>query len=136
MESLGGTMTDAMDRLLFHGRAPMGTYDLFESARGSPSERWSAPRRIEELSAAGANDESAFISGDGLTVWFNSDRDGEHDVFVARRPSVDDPFDAPAPVDELNSDRSDTDPWVSPDGRWIVFASNRDGASQLYQARR
>ncbi|MES1208079.1 MAG: hypothetical protein ABUS79_19265, partial [Pseudomonadota bacterium] len=59
------------------------------------------------------------------------------DLFETRRPAVSEPFSpTPMALDSLNSAVDwDGDPWMSQDGRHIVFVSDRTtGVSQLYEA--
>ena len=68
---------------------------------------------------------------------FHSNRTGDTEIFRTRRAAKGQPFEAPVAVDELNeSVFDDQDPWLSPDGRTIMFASNRTGDSELYTATR
>ena len=49
------------------------------------------------------------------------------DVWLLR-PGV--PEEAPAPL--LSSPASETDPKISPDGRWLAYASNESGRQEIY----
>jgi Tol biopolymer transport system component len=42
-----------------------------------------------------ASELPGFITPDGLTIYFSSDREGSHALFRATRATVDSPFDAP-----------------------------------------
>jgi Tol biopolymer transport system component len=69
------------------------------------------------------------ISRDGRTLLFWSDRPGgagEGDLHLARRTA--DGWSAPQPVAAANSPRFDFTPSISPDGRWLYFASTRTEA--------
>jgi len=46
------------------------------------------------------------------------------------------PFGASTPVVQGNSPARDTDPWLSPDQRALVFSSNRAGTLDIYVATR
>ncbi|MNC93408.1 WD40-like Beta Propeller Repeat protein [compost metagenome] len=67
----------------------------------------------------------------GLTT-----RSAGGDLYVARRERVTDAFDTPAPISELNTSALDQDPWISPDGRHLYFASDRDGGLAIYESTR
>ncbi|MEZ4367450.1 MAG: hypothetical protein R2939_14420 [Kofleriaceae bacterium] len=71
---------------------------------------------------------------------FASNRSGDHELYVATRASVDDPWAAPALLDDdgtINQVAADEqDPWISGDGRRLYFASNRDGEFDLMLATR
>ena len=71
----------------------------------------------------------------GLRLYFSSDRAGTgRDLYVAERPSLSEPFSAPQPISELNTPSLEADPWLSPDLRYLVFASDRSGDSEIYEA--
>jgi Tol biopolymer transport system component len=59
------------------------------------------------------------------------------DLFQTARSDVSSPFASRVdPISELNTSHSEEDPWVSQDGRHILFVSDRDGRSRIYEARR
>jgi hypothetical protein len=91
-----------------------------------------------------ADDASAVLSRDGLTLYFASKRvsaasRGNDDIWVTRRATASDPFAPPAAVTELNSAAADGPRWLSPDGCTLYFVSDRDGGKggyDLYTATR
>ena len=98
---------------------------------------YTAPPVIEgPVAATVFNSESddAYLSlGTTLdTAFFCSDRDGDFDIYMLRRPSgetLDEWFVSPpaatAPADSINSDYDDKCPFVR--GRYMVFTSDRPG---------
>jgi hypothetical protein len=106
--------------------------DLFTSTRSTTSSPWQTPTPIAELNTDVVDDSAVFL--DPLTLLYVSERPGseEQDMYLARRPSITEPFGAPEPLAELNTSLEDTDPWVSPDGQVMIFSSDRDGARDLY----
>jgi Tol biopolymer transport system component len=120
----------------FYSTRDGGDQDLFKATRPSKDDLWhTPPALVDELDTAD-NDADPFVTGDGLTLYFGSGSSGVLDIYVAGRLDRDAAFDPAAPVDELNSDGQDTDPWVSPDGRTMVLTSNRAGDNDLYEATR
>jgi Tol biopolymer transport system component len=113
--------------------------DLFESRAAAPGAVWSSPVPLDSLNAPGSERSPCLVSN-GLEIWFASDRQSGaqdiHDVFRATRSSLDVPFEPPGAVDILNSAQDDDDPWLSPDGRVILFSSTRDGNPEIYEAQR
>jgi hypothetical protein len=74
-----------------------------------------------------------------LHLFFDSDRPGgldSRDFYVASRLDTGDPFGPAQPIAELNTDSSDSDAWLSDDLRHIVFASDRSGDWEIYEALR
>ncbi len=120
-------------RMLALTRQPLaGSADIMFSTRASPSDPWSAPVAQVELNSI-AHDGSVFLSGNKLTVCFDSQRASlQNDIYCARRASPTVPFNAPEPMTAINSALSDKDPWLSPSGTVMIFWSNRDGTGRLY----
>jgi len=107
--------------------------ELWEATRSMPSGAWGPPAKIAELNTSDGDLGPCYADG-GLTLYFYSDRPGSAgaDIYRASRPSLTAPFGAAEPVAELNTSGRDEDPWLSPDGRTILFT--RDDA--IYQATR
>jgi WD40 repeat protein len=106
-----------------------GTLDIFIATRAAKGDPWGAPAPIQELETS-FNETHPSITPDLLTMYFQSNRNGSTDLFVAHRKDLTMPFDTVHPIDELNTSSSDGDPWVSPDGHHMFFSSNR-GSSAL-----
>jgi hypothetical protein len=71
----------------------------------------------------------AYLAPDGCHLFFH---DG--DLWVATRAGPGQPFGAPEPLAELDSSANDTDAWASADLWVFMFASERTGDSDLYEA--
>lgn len=110
--------------------------DLFEATRASAFATFQTPVRIP-LSTDGG-DGAPFLTNDGLTLYYATSPAGSlvRDLYVATRASDTDAFTAGARIDDLSTPANDSDPWVSPDGTEIYFASDRDGANRIWYARR
>lgn len=120
------------------GRTDPGDWNLFMSVRADRGAGWPVPRPIAELNTAGSEG-NAFLDPTLHHLFYDTDLGASRpdaEIVVTTRPSVDAPFGAPVAIDELNSPMHDLDPWVSPDLRYVVFASERDGIGELYEARR
>lgn len=128
----GGSYTSDHLHVVISSNVGGGDYDIYESVRATPDISWSPPTLQPNLATAGIEDEP-FISLDGLTLYYTGPGD---DLHVATRTSVTDPFAAGTPITELLSAGADRDPWVSADGRYIMFASDRSGQSRLYESTR
>jgi hypothetical protein len=104
-----------------------GNGDVYEGVLGG-----AAPVLVAELST-GEAETGTFISADCREAWFASTRDGDNDIFYAQRAAVGDPWTLVGKVTELSTDGAgESDPWVSPDGHRMVYASNADGDNDLY----
>ena len=117
---------------------PAGNKDIFVATRPTSSQAWGVPVPVVSLNTEFTESGVQPANG-GLEIVFGSRRltsDGPGDLFQASRPSLDEPFDAPTEIPGLNTAFDEQDPWMSPDGRYIVFASNRSGNMEIYEARR
>jgi hypothetical protein len=81
---------------------------------------------MAELCVPDAKDQDPTLTEDLLEIFFFSERDGLADLFTSRRASLDDPWEEPRSVSELNSDVEEINPAVSRDGLRIWFHSRRD----------
>jgi Tol biopolymer transport system component len=105
-----------------------GTKDLYVATRATDTAMWDPPVPVPGVNTT--FDEDSPNTHDGLTLYFSSDRPGSAgmtNIWRATRPSTSVAFGVPEPVAELNTDEREEDPWVSPDGRTIWFASAIDG---------
>jgi len=125
--------------MIFSRREGEGA-DLFSTRRETRSEPWSTAEPLTELNSA-YNDWDAAFANDGLTLMFASDRSerpglsGALHIYEATRASKDVPFSAPVLLEELAAAGAvDEDPWLSNDGRHVVWSSTREGRRQLYEA--
>jgi hypothetical protein len=112
---------------------------LFAAMRPDASAAWQSAAEITALSSAWQDSDPALYS-DGRALLFASRRltqGGTTDLFQATRSDSSSPFASSlAPVTELNTSYSEEDPWVSQDGRHILFVSDRSGHMRIYEARR
>ncbi len=113
-----------------------GDFDIFLANRTSTTSTFSNPMPMTAINMAGAADENPFLSNDKLTLYFNSSRSGNHDLYQATRSDVTQPFGAPVPISDLNTSGDESDPWVSRDGTHIYFTRIVGGQPILMEATR
>ncbi len=80
-------------------------------------------RPLTELNSS-ADESDPELSSDGLEIFFRSTRmagNGQPDLWRAVRASVDQPFDPPTPVTELNTANWEGDPALSSDGLTLWY---------------
>ncbi len=115
-----------------------GTGDMWMTTRPTSADPWEAPVTLESPVNGEAWDYWPHVAADGLALLFCSDRDGTEDVWMARRPSVSDAWNAPVKLGApISTEAWDTCPCVSADGRTLYFVSDREGGQgsyDLYQA--
>jgi hypothetical protein len=118
-----------------------GNRDLWISRRLSMMAPGGAPAALGEVNSV--NDEqNPSLSGDGLVVFFSSDREGtkgREDIYTAFRAGRLARFSNPVRMAELSSGNKDGAPFVTADSLTIYFTSNRAGGRggiDLWSARR
>jgi len=107
--------------------------NLMEATRASVTSAWSTPQLLTSLNSS-VTDSGPVLDATGRVIYFSSTRDSATaDLFVALRPSLGEPFEAPSRIDELSTDQADTDPWITPDQRYIMWCVDQN---TLYEASR
>jgi hypothetical protein len=109
--------------------------DIFRSTRNSPSDSWSTPARVDELSSSSV-DNTPEVSADGLTIYLASNRDGNIDQYRSTRASRSDSWSQPLRVDELASDDADFSATTDSTGLHLVMNRFSTAATDLYSAER
>jgi Tol biopolymer transport system component len=144
VSDLGSSTLDqapALDRaqlyLVFSSERGAATVPhLFSTAR-QPGAAWQNPTAISALTSAFEDTDPALFA-DGRAMLFASRRltqGGTSDLFQAARSDASLPFASSlAPVTELDTDASEEDPWVSQNGRHVLFVSDRSGRKRIYEA--
>jgi Tol biopolymer transport system component len=117
-----------------------GDKRIWRSLRASADEPWGEPESVAELNTAGEN-ENPFVSNDGLTIWFFTDRDRTiSSQWRATRASRDAAWSAPEPVAELvlGEGSSDVSVAVDPSQTLFILNSKPTGAPpyRLYRLER
>ena len=144
IDTLGTSALDeapALDRsqlnLVFASRrGTAGFSHLFTATRPDASAAWRSATEITALSSAWEDtDPALFTDASGLV--FASRRltqGGTTDLFLATRPNASAPFASLAPITALNTAFNEEGPWMSQDGKHILFVSDRSGRSRIYEA--
>ena len=118
-------------------------YQTYLSTRPGPGAPFGDPVLIAELAHDDRSTVDAFLSDDGLTLFYASapaaaQPDGgttvTADLYVAWRLSTSEMFSVTQPLDDLNTPGDERDPWLTPDGRTLYFTSDRDGVLSIYTA--
>jgi hypothetical protein len=109
--------------------------DIYESTRSDVSAPWSAPVPVPDINTIGTEGGSQ-LSLDGLTLYMSSTRSGNQDLFEAHRPAVTERFTTPQAIVEVTTPDSETDLWVSLDGKRMYFIRVVDGVNTLFMSRR
>jgi len=96
------------------------------AVRPSPTAPWQLTGLVSEL----GDGQYASISADGLTIYFDSDRTGNREIYKATRSSRGAPFGASSLVTELSDPAAyDCDVNISFDDQLLIFCSTRPSAT-------
>jgi hypothetical protein len=123
-------------------RATVNLYHTYFSARAGRGAPFGQPAAIPRLAFTDRSTVDAFLSDDGLTMFYSSagvlTADGglgsTGDLFVAWRRSTSETFEITQPLDDLNTAADERDPWLTPDGKTLYFTSDRDGPLVIFMA--
>ena len=109
-----------------------GIITLVMAAPGSPAgprySEWSVPIRVPGLNTSAAEYPNG-ISRDGLSLYFQrtSTATGE-DLYVVHRPDLESSWGVPIKLpDTINTNANERGAFVSADGHWLIFGSDRPG---------
>ncbi len=108
----------------------IGYEDIWVTRRESKDDIWGSPVNLGQPANSPTLDYGAFISVDGLELYFNSMRhggvgSGNHDLYVMRRATISDDWSAPVNLGSVvNGPSHDISPSLSPDGRYLFFSDH------------
>ncbi len=134
-EAAGNMTPDGLMIVFSSERTGNGSPDLFYAERSSRSVAWQAPIEVVAVNT-NMHEGSPFISADGLTLYFDTNRDGTFDLYTSHRASRAELFPAPVRLTDVDTAFVEVDPWLSLDGRRLMFVSDRGGTSELWEATR
>ena len=102
-----------------------GGFDLYESSR--VRDHWIKPKNVGESLNTTDDEFDPTLSTDGLTLYFVRKLPGETaDIFESHRTTLTTEWSAPQAIAAINSPSShERSPAISPDGKFVYFASNR-----------
>ncbi len=108
-----------------------GNGDLWVTTRATKDDNWGTPVNLGPTVNSASVDQAPYISPDGLSLLFASDRAGgagSIDLWVTTRPTVNDDWGPPVNLGPtVNSASSDEGTSISSDGLTLFFGSNRSG---------
>jgi Tol biopolymer transport system component len=125
--------------LLFVRKDADGGDDIWTATRAGDA-TFTDVRPLSPKINSAAADNDPFLSEDGTALYFARGYPAS-DLFVAKRPTRDSEFGDPAPLANVNqkvpTDPEDSHPFVTQDGNWLYFRSNRvANRFSIYRSRR
>jgi Tol biopolymer transport system component len=138
LEHLPRLTPDGLSLLFVSGRDTVNLgSNIWQADRVAPSAPFGVAIELPGVNSD-ARDEGFWLSADGLTVFFASNRQPESgmDIWVAARADVGDAFGEPENLSVLNTAGIEIDPALTLDGFELFFASDRGGSMQLYRSAR
>jgi len=121
--------------LFFHSNRPggHGGYNLWVTTRQTVNDPWAPPDNLGPTLNGSGNATRPHMSADGLSLHFSSNSlggFGHTDLYVSRRVTVEDEWGPPVNLGPtVNSTARDFSSWISADGLWLFFDSERPGGS-------
>jgi hypothetical protein len=114
------------------------TSKILEADRPSTDAKWVEAPILAALTSKSI-DGAATVTADELTMFLHSDRPGTAgslDIWLSKRTAVTAEWGVPTRVAAVNGTARDSDPYVRPDGKMLVFTSTRGtrGDANLYAA--
>lgn len=96
-------------------------WDIYVAIRTQVGGDFGDPVRVVGINST-ANEFDPTLTTDGLTMYLDSGRSGNYDIFVATRTSVVADFSVPSPVSMVNTTDVERAVSVLPDGRALYFS--------------
>lgn len=126
-------------RMYYHRTEPGSEWRLKVSERASVNDPWQPGINISELNVLGHLGDPS-LTEDELTIVFYGNNlsggQGGVDLWMATRPDKNSPFGNITNLAGVNSSAGEGDPFISPDGLSLYFASDISGNLQMYKAER
>src|SRR5258706_13997941 len=107
--------------------------DVMISQRASRSVEFTSGALLNNVNVPSFSDSAPSITADGLTLAFNSSRNGTADLFITTRPTSSSAFAAPIPIDSLNTPNVECCASLAPDGSSMVFVGTT-GAQRIVRS--
>jgi len=118
--------------------------NIFRATRQAPGAEFGQAQQVPNLDVDGSEEGTPFLSFDGLSLYFFSTRpgpgaQGDRDIWLAQRPSLDAEFADPEVLPAVNGPELEHLPRLGRDERTILFVSSRtspNAATNLWIAER
>jgi hypothetical protein len=104
-----------------------GGLDVYTAARSDRAATFVGITRVAELSTPG-DDLISAVDDAQETMWLarRDDDDDDYDLYVARRSGTQAPWSTAVAIDELNTDKEESDAFVVRGGQQLIFTRSGD----------
>jgi outer membrane protein OmpA-like peptidoglycan-associated protein len=114
--------------------------NLFVSVK-KKNEKWSRPKTLKRIDKASATEICPWLSNNGDTLFYATNRDGHFDMYQAARDTTGDKYldwSEPTPLllEGINSDKNESFSSLNSLNDIAFFASDREGTWDIYKVRR
>ncbi|MBN1817417.1 MAG: PD40 domain-containing protein [Sedimentisphaerales bacterium] len=114
---------------LYYWEMPVvGNRGIKMAARADRSQPWTYIRDLTELDPTDKGGNAPSLTADELIIVFYSERSGSSknlsNLWMAERNGIEEPFSGLRPIDEVNSNVYEQEPYISPDGLKLFFNAN------------
>ena len=117
----GASLTADELTIFYHRGGYTPDRAIWTATRSSIDDQFSNPRPVTELNITSKCALSC-ISPDGLTIYYSVWENGVADIYMATRPSTDDPFSNIHPVKNINTaEYIEMAPYLTPDQQTMYF---------------
>jgi serine/threonine protein kinase/Tol biopolymer transport system component len=121
-----------------------GDFDLWRARRSTIKGPWGEPANLGPVVNSTKTELHPHISTDNLSLYFSgpggkgrSEGYGGDDIWVAKRASINDDWNAPVNLGpQINTRFYDAGPFVTSDGLHLFFHSNRSGNTDIWISQR
>jgi hypothetical protein len=123
-EQLGSISADGLTLIFDRSPSVSRPGDLYRATRRSRDAEFDKVEPLDALNMPDTNEGWTFISGDELTIYYNSevvDGNGDFDIYQATRKNTDEAFGNVRAI-EINGPTIDMGPVVSSDGLTMFFS--------------
>jgi OmpA-OmpF porin, OOP family len=137
---MAAVMNQEQTTIFFHRVDGTGGYDLYAAEREATSDDWSMPLPVSGINTVDFQEADPWLSADGLTLYFNSNRtggSGDSDIYrTTRLNTATVLFAIPDEVPEVNTEFHEANVALARGSRYLVMSSARSGNQELWAASR
>jgi WD40-like Beta Propeller Repeat len=139
---VGVTLTADELTIVFASNRTPGSgsdFNFWIAQRSSKTKDFNAPTILESVTTNGINttadERGVSMSGDGTKLVFRSSRTNNYDLYASTRPSIQAPFSAPVPLNDLNTNGIENTPSLNLSATRLTYGTQfADGGAQFFEA--